>query len=942
MLSVKINDFSHTFADGISILQAVRQSGIQLPTLCSDERLKPMGGCRLCVVQVQGWPRPVTACTTPLTDGLEIHTHTPELERDRRTLLKLLAQDYPIESVEQAPEKEFHRYLREYGLVPAAEGVATLARAWDSPQLAHDSSQPTYALGERGYSMRDNSHPYIHVDMAKCVTCLRCVRICDEVQGQFVWQVWDRGDRTSIRPDSGTTLLESSCVSCGACVDTCPTGALEDKSILTHGQPTSWTKTTCPYCGTGCEMQVGVREEPRSHTRQERGSSANAPTLLASVATQPSRIVAVRPEMLAPVNHGHLCVKGRYAFDFVHASDRITEPMLRSRGGEWQTVSWDIALAHVAEQFQRIVARYGPAGIGVLGSARATNEENYLAQKFARVVLGTNNVDCCARVCHAPTAAAMKAMLGTGAATNSFNDIELAQTILVAGSNATENHPIVGARIKQAALRGAHLIVIDPRKIELTKYAECHLQLHPGTNVLLFNALAAAIVEEGLIDADYVSQRVAEVESFDSFIREFSPEVVAERCGVPAKLIRQAARLYATAKPAMCLHGLGMTEHVQGTEGVMCLVNLAILTGNMGRPGSGINPLRGQNNVQGSAQMGCEPGSLTGFVSIAAGKSLFEQVWQVPVPQEPGLNLLKMMDAAQSGTFKALWAIGYDVLLTNANTHTTREAMRNLECVVVQDMFLNETAKEFGTVFLPCASSFEKDGTFMNAERRIQRVREAIAPLGQSKSDADIVCLVAQAMGANTGFTLGSAEEIWNEIRQVWKAVAGISYSRLEAGGLQWPCPTEDHPGTTILHGESFPIGKRAALQRIEHRPTDETVTDEFPFLLSTGRTLYHFNAGTMTLRTPNAVLRPHDLLDMSPTDAARLELIDGAAVTIRSRHGEAMLPLRINSDIPPGELFATFHEPHVFLNHVTSPHRDSVVHAPEYKVTAVQVRKAP
>lgn len=899
MPSVKINDVSHTFADGLSILQAVHQVGIQLPTLCSDERLKPMGGCRLCVVQVQGWPRPVTACTTPLTDGLEIQTHTPELERDRRTLLKLLAQDYPVECVAQTPEKEFHRYLREYGLVDAAAG---------------ESSHSTHALGERGYEMRDDSHPYIHVDMAKCVTCLRCVRICEEVQGQFVWQVWDRGDRTSIRPDSGTTLLESSCVSCGACVDTCPTGALEDKSVLLHGQPTAWTKTTCPYCGTGCEMQVGVKNE---------------------------RLVAVRPEMSAPVNHGHLCVKGRYAFDFVHASDRITEPMLRSRGGEWQTVSWDTAIAHVAEQFQRIVANYGPAGIGVLGSARATNEENYLAQKFARVVLGTNNVDCCARVCHAPTAAAMKAILGTGAATNSFNDIELAQTILISGSNATENHPIIGARIKQAALRGAHLIVIDPRQIELAKYAECHLQLHPGTNVLLFNALAATIVEEGLVDVDYVRQRVSEFESFEKFIREFSPEAVSERCGVPAPLIRKAARLYATAKPAMCLHGLGMTEHVQGTEGVMCLVNLAILTGNMGRPGSGVNPLRGQNNVQGSAQMGCEPGSLTGFVSIAVGRTLFEQVWQAPVPQEPGLNLLKMMDAAQLGTFKGLWSIGYDVLLTNANTHTTREAMRQLECVVVQDMFLNETAKEFGTVFLPCASSFEKDGTFMNAERRIQRVRAAIAPIGQSKTDADIVCLVAQAMGAKSGFSFSSAEDIWNEIRQVWKVVAGISYSRLEASGLQWPCPTEDHPGTTMLHGESFPIGQRAALQRIEYRATTETVSDEFPFLLSTGRTLYHFNAGTMTLRTPNAVLRPHDLLEMSPTDASRLELADGVTVTIHSRHGEATLPLRISSDIPPGELFATFHDPSIFLNHVTSPHRDSVVNAPEYKVTAVQVQKA-
>ncbi len=901
MPSVRINDTSHSFPDGLSILQAVRQAGIELPTLCSDDRLKPMGGCRLCVVNVQGWSRPVPSCTTPLVDGMEIDTHEPDLENHRRTLLKLLAQDYPLESVAQAPEKEFHRYLSQYGIVADAASVRR-----NSQTTAHADA------GSFGHGC-DDSHPYIHVDMSKCVTCFRCVRICAEVQGQFVWQVWDRGDRTTIRPDSGTTLLESSCVSCGACVDTCPTGALEDKSILAHGHPTNWTKTTCPYCGTGCEMHAGVRDQ---------------------------RLVAIRPDMSAPVNHGHLCVKGRYAFDFVNAPDRVTEPMLRSPGGEWQPVNWDTALAHVAEQFQRIVARYGPSGIGVLGSARATNEENYVAQKFARVVLRTNNVDCCARVCHAPTAAAMKTMLGTGAATNSFNDIEHAQTILVAGSNATENHPIVGARIKQAALHGARLIVIDPRKIELAKYAECHLQLHPGTNVLLFNALAATIVEEGLMDADFVRDRVAEFDTFDSFVRTYAPEAVADRCGVPAKLIRQAARIYATSKPAMCLHGLGMTEHIQGTEGVMCLVNLAMLTGNMGRLGSGVNPLRGQNNVQGSAQMGCEPNSLTGYVPIAPNRALFEQVWQAPVPHETGLNLLQMIDAAQSGTFKALWAIGYDVLLTNAHTHSTREAMRQLECVVVQDMFLNETAKEFGTVFLPTASSFEKDGTFMNAERRIQRVRKAIDPVGQSKSDWEIVCLLAKAMGTEAGFTFKSAEEIWNEVRKVWKAVAGISYSRIDDTGLQWPCPTEEHPGTQILHGESFPIGKRAALQRIDYRPTAETVSEDFPFLLVTGRTLYHFNAGTMTQRTLNAVLYPHDFLEISPADGSRLELTDGVPVTIRSRHGEATLPTRINPDVRPGELFCTFHDPSVFLNHVTSPHRDSVVSAPEYKVTAVQVRK--
>jgi len=902
MLSVKINDVDHKFALGTTILEAARRVGLDLPTLCSDDRLQPVGGCRLCIVQVQGWSRLTSACTTHLTPGMEIHTHTPELENHRRAVLKLLAHDYPREAVEQAPEKEFHRYLRQYGLVPDSLGLElTLGSHADNPDCQKLNNQV------------DHSHPYIHVDMSKCVTCFRCVRICSEVQGQFVWRISGRGDHIDIHPDSGTTLRESSCVSCGACVDTCPTGALEDASILIHGQPTQWTKTTCPYCGTGCEMRAGTKQ---------------------------GVLVSVRPEPAAPVNHGHLCVKGRYAFGFVHAPDRVTEPLLRTADGAWTTVDWETAIARVAESFQKILAQHGPASIGLLGSARATNEENYLAQKFARLVLGTNNVDCCARVCHAPTAAAMKTMLGTGASTNSFDDIERAQTILVAGSNATENHPIVGARIKQAARHGAHLVVIDPRKIELTKYAACHLQLRPGTNVLLFNALAATILEEGLVDRDFVRERVSELDEFERFIRAFAPESVSARCAVPANLIRHAARLYASAKPAMCFHGLGMTEHTQGTEGVMCLVNLALLTGNLGKPGAGVNPLRGQNNVQGSAQMGCEPGSLTGYVTLEAARSLFEHAWQARIPQAPGLNLLQMMDAARAGTFKALWAIGYDVLLTNANTHTTREALRQLECVVVQDLFLNETAREFGTVFLPAASSFEKDGTFMNAERRIQRVRKAIEPLGQAKTDADILCLIARAMGADRGFQFDSAESVWDEVRSVWKPVAGITYARLDNSGLQWPCPSEDHPGTQVLHSDQFPLGKRAALQRIEDRPTPETVTDEYPFLLSTGRTLYQFNAGTMTMRTLNAVLRPSDVLEISPVDAERLQLSDGESVTIHSRYGEAVLPARISSDVAPGELFATFHDPRVFLNHVTSPQRDKIVNAPEYKVTAVQVRK--
>jgi len=657
-----------------------------------------------------------------------------------------------------------------------------------------------------------------------------------------------------------------------------------------------------------------------------------------SVGTRDNQLVSIKPVLDAPVNKGHLCVKGRYAFDFVSAKDRIAAPMIRNNG-EWQDVSWDEAISFTADRLQGIGHEFGPDSIAILGSARGTNEENYLVQKFARLVIGTNNVDCCARVCHTPTAAAMKLMLGTGAATNSYNDIERARTILICGANATENHPIVGARIKEAALRGANLIVIDPRKIELAQYAAIHLQPRPGTNIPLLNALAYTIIEELLFDAQFANERVSELSEFREFIKQFAPEQVESICGVTANVIRKAARLYALNKPSMCFHGLGVTEHTQGTEGVMCLVNLALVTGNIGKPGTGINPLRGQNNVQGAAHMGCDPGVLTGSVSLNDAKERFEQHWRAPLAHKRGLNMLEMMDAAATGDLKALWAIGYDIALTNADTSSTEHALRCLDFVVVQDMFLNETARQVGHVFLPVASSFERDGTFMNAERRIQPIRKAIDPVGQSKPDWEIICAVAKAMGKGQFFDYDSAEEIWNEVRSVWPAGRGITYKRLEDSGLQWPCPDEDHAGTEVMHSESFPLGK-AALRRILYHPTKETVDEEFPFLLVTGRTLYQFNAGTMTMRTANVKLRATDLLDISADDAQRLQLHNGERVRVHSRYGAASLPIRITSAVRRGELFATFHTAEVFLNRVTSPHRDRYVKSPEYKVTAVQIER--
>jgi formate dehydrogenase major subunit len=887
MPQVTINGKTHTAPAGTTILTALRAEGFDVPTVCHDPRLTPYGGCRLCVVNIKGQPRPVTSCNTVIADGMEIATHTEELEDLRRTLLKLLARDYPADQVTRFPDKQFHRYLKAYGI-----------QATGKPQPAK----------------LDASHPYIHVDMSQCVTCYRCVRICDEIQGQFVWQAWNRGDQTEIRPATGSNLATSECVSCGACVDTCPSGALEDKSLLKHGVPTNWTKTICSYCGTGCEVNVGTRD---------------------------NRITTIRPALEGPSNHGHTCVKGRYAFEYVYAQDRVTSPMIR-RNGNWEKVSWDEAIQFVSDRLRDTIARHGPDSVGLLTSARGTNEENYVGQKFARLVLGTNNVDCCARVCHSPTAAAMKMTLGTGAATNSLDDIELAQTILVCGANPTDGHPVTGARIKQAARRGANLIIVDPREIELNQFATLHLALRPGTNVVLFNAMGATIIDEGLVDESFVRERITEYDDYKKFIRDFLPEKVADICGVPAEKIRQAARLYATATPSLSVHGLGMTEHIQGTEGIMALVNLALLTGNVGKPGTGINPLRGQNNVQGAPHMGSEPKLLAGYVPIDEARVKFETAYHASLPSSKGKNMIEMLEAATSGQFKLLWAIGYDIMLTNPNAHETRRALEAMDLVIVQDLFLNQTAIEFGDVFLPAASSFEKDGTFMNGERRIQRVRKAVEPQGEARSDWQIICDVARALGHGDQFAYKSAEEIWNEVRSLWDEGAGISYQRMDdLGGLQWPCYTEDDPGLPVMHADHFSHGKTTPLRRIEYVPAPELTDDQFPFLLTTGRNLYQYNASTQTNRTANAGLHAADYLSVSETDARRLGLRDGETVRLRSRQGAAQLPVQISNTVKPGELYATFHTARVFLNEITSSHRDRYTKTPEYKVTAVALEKA-
>jgi formate dehydrogenase major subunit len=886
-MRVVVDGLGVEVADGATILHGLRAAGIDVPSLCDDARLEPYGECRMCLVRVDGRAQLVAACVTRAEPGMAIETAADDAEAVRRGLLGMIARHYPANVVADATAEPFHQLLARYDVA---------------------------ATGDAGRSdLRDDSHPCIAIDMNRCIDCFRCVRICDEVQGQFAWQIAGRGPDTHVVPSGADTLLESACVSCGACVDTCPTGALEDRSVLELGRPTRWTRTTCPYCGVGCELLVGTRDD---------------------------RLVAAVPASDAPVNLGHACVKGRYGHGFVHSGDRVVEPMIRDGDG-WRKVSWDEAITAVTGGFRRVLEASGPTGVGVFASARATNEDNYVLQKFARVVLGTNNVDCCARVCHAPSAAGLRIAFGTGAATSSFADIEHAQAIVVCGANATENHPVVGARIKQAARRGASLIVIDPRRIELADYAAIHLRPEPGTNVLLLNAIAAAIVDEGLADTDFLGDRVDDFDEYVAFIGQYLPELVAGTCGVDAADIRAAARLYATHTPGMIFHGLGITEHTQGTDAVVCVANLALLTGNVGRPGSGVNPLRGQNNVQGSAHMGCEPDFLTGFAPVH-GAPWFADVWGAPIPDSDGLDAMQMLDAANAGALHALWVVGWDILQTQPNTTATEQALARLDMLVVQDLFLNETARRYATIFLPTCSTFEKDGTFMNGERRVQRVRQVIEPLGHARPDWEIVGAVAHAMGHGHQFDFTHPEQIWDEIRRVWPAGAGMSYSRLEPpGGLQWPCPTDDHPGTTLLHETAFAaLGPTTSLHQITYRPSPEQADPDYPFLLITGRALDQFNAGTMTRRSLTNQFRTTDTLDISAADAARLEVHAGETVRVTSRYGTTTLPARVSAQVNPGHLFATFSDPHTELNRLTGPHRDPTTNTPEYKRTMVRVQR--
>jgi formate dehydrogenase major subunit len=854
-----------------SVLDACRRAGADVPAFCHDDRLGAAGHCRACLVEVDG--RVVAACTTAARSGQTVVTQSARLREYRRDLGELMLS-------EAQPAGEVGRALATLG--------ATGARypALDGPRR------------------RDETHSHIRLDLERCILCRHCVHVCEEVQGRFVYALAGRGAESRLTWGDGP-FANSACVACGACVQACPAGALSDIDRDACAPPFEReVRTTCAYCGVGCQLDVRVKGDD----------------------------VARIDGADSPVNHGHLCVKGRYAHSVARHPERLTSPLIR-KDGVLVPASWDEALERVVRELGQ---RRGH--VAALSSSRCTNEENYLLQKWVRAGLGTNDVDCCARVCHAPSAAGMRHAFGTGAATNSLADIERADLLLLAGSNATASHPIIGARIEQAVLAGARLIVIDPRRTELARLADIHLQLRPGSNVPLLNGLAAVIIEEGLVNRAFVDARVAGLDRFAGFVRRFAPERCVELTGVRAEDVRRAARLYAAAARPMQMHGLGMTEHYQGSESVMLLCNLALLVGAIGREGVGVNPLRGQNNVQGAADMGCSPDLLTGYADVRDPnvRSRFDAVWGRPPPATTGRTLPKMYEAIRGGDITGMFILGEDVVQTDPNSNQVVADLKALELLVVQELFLTETAK-LAHVVLPGASFLEKDGTFTNGERRIQRVRRVLTPPGGARADWEILADLLARSGCPGNYA-GPAD-IMLEIGRVAPPFAGVRYDRLDGDGLQWPVPSPDHPGTPILHRDGFPVG-RGRLTCVDYLPSPALASAAGHFLLITGRALEHYNNGSMTRRTPNLALCSADAISINPNDAHHLDISPGDEVTLESASGTATGVADVTDDVAPGTLFMTFHFPESGTNRLTSDVLDRLSDCPEYKLTPVVITR--
>ncbi|RZQ60082.1 formate dehydrogenase subunit alpha [Amycolatopsis suaedae] len=896
-VEVEVDGHPVMVPEGTSVMRAAAMTGIDIPKLCATDSLEAFGSCRLCLVEIDGRRGTPASCTTPVSPGMKVRTQTPKLEKLRQGVMELYISDHPLDC-----------------LTCSANGDCELQDMSGVVGLR----QVRYGYeGENHLDLaKDTSNPYFDFDASKCIACSRCVRACGEVQGTFALTIEGRGFESKVSAGAGELFMDSECVSCGACVQACPTATLQEKSVVELGMPTRSVLTTCAYCGVGCSFKAELRGD---------------------------ELVRMVPAKEGGANEGHSCVKGRFAFGYATHPDRVMSPMIReSIDDEWREVDWDTAIGYVADRMREIQAEHGVGSIGGITSSRTTNEEVYAVQKLVRGAFGNNNVDTCARVCHSPTGYGLKQTFGTSAGTQDFRSVAKSDVIVVIGANPTDGHPVFASRMKRRLREGAKLVVIDPRRIDLVRSphieAQHHLQLQPGTNVAIVNALAHVIVTEGLVDQSFVDERCEDFEKWAEFIArpENSPEITEAITGVPADQVRAAARLYATGGNAAIYYGLGVTEHSQGSTMVMGMANLAMATGNIGRDGVGVNPLRGQNNVQGSCDMGSFPHELSGYrhVSDDAVREIFETLWDRPIQPEPGLRIPNMFDAAVDGTFRALFVQGEDIAQSDPNTKHVMAALKSLDLLVVQDLFINETAK-LAHVFLPGTSFLEKDGTFTNAERRINRVRPVMPPK-TGKHEWQVACEIAQAMGFPMHYD--HSREIMDEIAAVTPTFAGVSFEKLDKlGSVQWPCNDAAPEGTPIMHVDGFVRGKGKFVPTT-FVPTEERSTRKFPLILTTGRILSQYNVGAQTRRTANVAWHPEDLLEIHPHDAEVRGISDGDEVSLASRVGETTLRAVLSDRMPVGVVYTTFHHPVTGANVVTTENSDWATNCPEYKVTAVQV----
>ena len=900
LVSLTIDGQTVRVPRGTSIMRAAASVDSQIPKLCATDSLDAFGSCRMCVVQIQGRNGYVAACTEPVADGIVVETQNDAIAKLRRGVMELYISDHPLDC-----------------LTCTANGDCELQDVAGQVGLR----EVRYEEGANHLSAtKDESNPYFTFDPSKCIVCSRCVRACDEIQGTFALTIDDRGFASTVSTGLDS-FFDSECVSCGACVQACPTATLMEKSVIEHGIPDRTVKTTCAYCGVGCSFKAEMKGD---------------------------QVVRMVPDKHGKANHGASCVKGRFAWGYANHPDRITKPLIRSNIDEpWQEVPWDVAIEEVAKRLSSIQKVYGRKSIGAVSSSRTTIEEIYVVQKLVRTAFGNNNIDTCARVCHSPTGYGLNQTFGAAAGTQNFDSVDESDLILLIGANPTHGHPVFASRMKQRLREGASIIVADPREIDLVRSphveAAIHLPLKPGTNLPFINSLAHVVVTEDRCDLDFVRSR-CEVDSFEDwyeFIRreENAPENVAKICGVSADDLRRTARLYAAVENASIYYGLGVTEHSQGSAMVMGMANLAMATGNIGRPGVGINPLRGQNNVQGSTDVGSFPHELPGHRHISSDsvRNEFSNLWGVTLDAEPGYRIPNMFDEAVAGTFKGMYIQGEDFAQSDPNTKHVEEALSSMDCVIVQDLFLTETAK-FAHIFLPATSFLEKDGTFVNAERRFNRVRPAISSK-TGKEEWQITCEIAQAMGYDMCYE--SAAEILDELALSTPDFEKLSFQHLDnIHSAQWPVTEQSPYGTPVMHAETFTRGK-GLFKVTEYVPTEERTNRKFPLLLTTGRKLHQYNVGTQTRRTPNVAWLDEDVLEIHPSDAELRGIHENDWVSIRSRVGEITLRAEVTDKVVPGVVYTTFHYPGTGTNVITTNLSDEFTNCPEYKVTAVEVAPA-